>query len=43
MKKLKKCPNAHYTFKDACPICNSPAKSAHYKFVKIKSYKELKS
>ncbi len=40
--KLKKCPNNHYTLKDACPICNSPTKSAHYKFIKTKSISEKK-
>jgi len=40
MTKLKKCPNNHYTLKDNCPICNEKTKSAHYKFIKIKSLKE---
>ena len=38
--KLKKCPQNHYTLKEICPICNSPTKSAHYKFIKIRSVKD---
>ena len=35
--ELKKCPQCKtYTLQDICKKCNYPAKSAHYKFPKIR-------
>lgn len=34
--KINKCENNHYTLGDACKICKKEAKSAHYKFIKLK-------
>ena len=40
--KMQKCPDcATYTLAERCPKCGAETKSAHYKFIKIKSVKEL--
>ncbi|RMD66852.1 ribosome biogenesis protein [Candidatus Pacearchaeota archaeon] len=37
LKKCEKC--GTYTLRDSCPKCGSPTKTAHYKFIKIKTEK----
>ena len=41
--KLKKCPNNHYTLKEICPACNQKTKSAHYKFIRLRSLNSQKT
>lgn len=38
--KLKKCAGHGYTLKEKCATCGKETKDAHYKFLKLKGFKD---